>query len=139
MVNTQNKTIPTTKDVLEFIAQLSDKQQQKDSQTLIAMMQKITGKPPVMWGPSIIGFGLQHYKYESGREGDMPMLGFSPRKGKLSLYITDNAEKYPEIRERLGKHKTSKACIYIHKLSDINLNVLEELIQTAHNDTTRVF
>lgn len=139
MANTQNKTIPTTSNVLDFIAQLGDKQQQKDSQTLIALMQKISGKPPVMWGPSIIGFGMVHYKYESGREGDMPLLGFSPRKGKLSLYITDNAEKYPEIRVRLGKHKISKACIYINKLSDINLSVLEELIQAAHSDTTRVF
>lgn len=139
MTNKQNKTIPTTKNVLDFLAGLEDKQQQKDSQTLIAMMQKISGKPPVMWGPSIIGFGQLHYKYESGREGDMPMLGFSPRKGKFSLYITDNAEKYPEIRERLGKHKISKACIYINKLSDINQSVLEELIQAAHSDTTRVF
>lgn len=139
MTNKQNKTIPTTKNVLDFLAGLEDKQQQKDSQTLIAMMQKISGKPPVMWGPSIIGFGQLHYKYESGRQGDMPMLGFSPRKGKFSLYITDNAEKYPEIRERLGKHKISKACIYINKLSDINQSVLEELIQAAHSDTTRVF
>lgn len=139
MTNAQNKTTPTTNDVLGFIAQLGDKQQQKDSQTLIAMMQKISGRPPVMWGPSIIGFGMLHYKYESGREGDMPLLGFSPRKGKLSLYITDNAEKYPEIRARLGKHKISKACIYISKLGDVNQSVLEELIHAAHSDTTRVF
>lgn len=139
MVKAQNKTAPTSQDVLDFLATIADRQQQKDSQTLIKMMQKISGKPPVMWEPSIIGFGQLHYKYESGREGDMPQLGFSPRKGKLSLYITDNAEKYPEIRARLGKHKISKACIYINKLSDVDINILEELIHTAYQDTSRVF
>lgn len=139
MPSEQNKTIPTTQDVLDFLANLEDEQQQKDSQILITIMQRISGKPPVMWGPSIIGFGIYHYKYESGREGDMPEIAFSPRKGKLTLYVTYNAEKYADIRARLGKHKTSKACIYINKLSDVDINVLEDLIHMAHNDTARVF
>lgn len=134
MTNAQNKTMPTSEDVLDFLASLESEQQQKDSQTLITIMQRISGKPPVMWGPSIIGFGLLHYKYESGREGDMPILGFSPRKDKMTLYITDNPEKYSEIRGRLGKHTTSKVCIYINKLSDVNLDVLEELILAAYRD-----
>lgn len=138
MASSQNKTLPTTQDVFDFLAGIDNKQQ-KDSQTLIEIMQKISNKPPVMWGPGIIGFGTLHYKYESGREGDIPQLGFSPRKGKFSLYITDNAQKYPEIRARLGKHKISKACIYIQKLSDVDIHVLEELILAAYRDTTRTF
>ena len=138
MAHSQNKTVPTNQDVFDFLVSL-DSKQQKDSQTLIEIMQKISNKPPVMWGSSIIGFGSLHYKYESGHEGDMPELGFSPRKGKLSLYITDNAEKYPEIRARLGKHKISKACIYVQKLSDVDIHVLEELILVAYRDTTRAF
>lgn len=138
MTSSQNKTIPTDQDVLDFLANIEDKQQQKDSQTLIGIMQRISGKPPVMWGPSIIGFGLFHYKYESGREGDMPIIGFSPRKGKMTLYIISNAEEYSEIRNRLGKHKASKACIYVNKLSDIDINVLEELLYAAYRDGSRM-
>lgn len=138
MAITQNKTIPTNSNALDFLASLSDNQQQKDSEVITTIMQKISGKPPVMWGPSIIGFGQYHYKYESGREGDMPLIGFSPRKGKLVLYLTDNAEKYLDIRKRLGKHKASKACLYINKLSDVDINVLEELIHAAYNDATRL-
>lgn len=135
MATTQNKTIPTNSNVLDFLASLSDAQQRKDSEIIIAIMQKISGKPPVMWGPSIIGFGQHHYKYESGREGDMPLIGFSPRKGKLTLYLTYTPEKYANILGRLGKHKTSKACLYINKLSDVDINVLEELIRTAYGDS----
>lgn len=138
-MTTQNKTVPTNSDVLEFLANLEDDQQRKDSETLIALMQKISGKPPVMWGPSIIGFGQRHYKYESGHEGDMPDIGFSPRKGKLSLYILDDASKFPDIQDRLGKHKTSKACLYINKLSDVDMNVLEALIRAGYQDSTRAF
>lgn len=134
----QNKTVPTNANVLEFLANFDDGQR-KDSETLITLMQKISGKPPVMWGPSIIGFGHYHYKYASGREGDVPAIAFSPRKGKMVLYITDNATKYQDITNRLGKHKTSKACIYINKLSDIDLKALEDLVRAAYHDTTRMF
>lgn len=138
MTNAKIQTIPTNADVLEFLTNVPE-QQQIDSQTLIEIMHKISGQPPVMWGPAIIGFGTHHYKYESGREGDMPDIAFSPRKGKLTLYITDNAEKYPEIREQLGKHKVSKGCVYINKLADVDLSVLEKLIKAGHTDTTRSF
>lgn len=139
-MTSENKTKPTNADVLEFLAtQVDSDQQRQDSEILIDIMQKISGEPPVMWGPSIIGFGKSHYKYESGREGDVPVLGFSPRKGKLSLYITDDSTKYPKIRERLGKHKISKACIYINKLADIDMNVLEELIAAGFNDPTKAW
>lgn len=134
MSNAKIQTVPTTGSVLEFLAQLENDQQRHDSETLIELMRKISGEPPVMWGPAIIGFGSYHYKYESGREGDMPRIAFSPRKGKLTLYLTDDATKYPDIRERLGKHTISKVCLYINKLADIDLKVLEELIETAYKD-----
>ena len=136
MSNAKIQTVPTTADVLEFLAQLESNQQRHDSEMLIKLMHKISDEPPVMWGPAIIGFGSYRYKYESGREGDMPIIAFSPRKGKLTLYITDDATRYPDIRERLGKHKISKVCLYITKLADVDLKVLEELIQTAYADAS---
>lgn len=139
MSTSENQTRPTSADVAEFLAGIEDPQQSKESQELIDIMHTISGKPPVMWGPSIIGFGSIHYKYDSGREGDMPVIGFSPRKGKFSLYITDNADKYPEIRKRLGKHKTSKACIYINRLADVDSAALKELIEAGFRDSTRVY
>lgn len=132
-----NKTMPTNADVIDFLATLTDQKQRTDSEQLITIMQNITHELPVMWGPSIIGFGTHHYKYDSGREGDVPDIGFSPRKGKIALYITDDANKFPEIRTRLGKHKTSKACIYINHLEDVDVDVLEELITTSYKDTTK--
>lgn len=132
------KTIPTDADVAAFLAKLDD-EQRHDSEKLIEIMQKISGKLPVMWGPSIIGFGTYHFTYESGREGDVFNIGFSPRKGKLSLYITDNPEKFLAVRERLGKHSVGKACIYIKRLSDIDINALEDLIHACYHDTSRKF
>ncbi len=130
------QTVPTTADVLEFLARLEDDQQRRDSEMLIKLMHEISGKPPVMWGPAIIGFDSYHYKYESGREGDMPIIAFSPRKGKLTLYIINETTKYSGIFERLGKHKTSKACLYINKLADVDVRVLEELIGAAYRDAS---
>lgn len=137
MTNANNKTQPTNTDVIDFLTSIEDQKQRADSERLIDLMHKVSGKPPVMWGPSIIGFGLYHYKYDSGREGDMPEIGFSPRKGKIALYITDDATKYPEITTRLGKFKTSKACLYINKLEDVDADVLEELVKAAYSDATK--
>jgi hypothetical protein len=97
-------------------------------------MQEITGLEPKMWGPSIIGFGKQHYKYESGREGDMPLIGFSPRKQNLSLYITSEFERYTGLLQRLGKHKTAVSCLYINKLEDVDQGVLKDLIRSSFED-----
>jgi len=135
MTNAENKTKPTGADVLDFLATIESSDQRKESETLITLMTKIAGEPPVMWGPSIIGFGSHHYKYDSGREGDAPDIGFSPRKGKFALYVVDDATMYPDLINRLGKHTAGKACIYINKLSDIDMAVLEELITLAHQDT----
>ena len=124
----KNKTVETEIDPYEFIDSYVDKEQKKeDSLTLIKLMSKWTGSQPKMWGPTIIGFGSYHYKYESGREGDMPMLGFSPRKAQFSLYIYSKTEKSDALLQSFGKFKMGKACIYVKKLDDIDLSVLEEL------------
>jgi hypothetical protein len=94
-------------------------------------MEEITGLPPKMWGPSIVGFGTYHYKYDSGREGDMLKIGFSPRKAALTVYIMPGFRRYEELMEMLGKHKTGKSCLYIKKLTDVNESVLKELCQES--------
>lgn len=124
----ENKTKATEISVDDFItAKVENEQMRKDSYTLIDLMQKLTGHPPKMWGPSIIGFDSYHYKYESGREGDICLVGFSPRKAAISLYLA----AYPGRDEALkgfGKHKAEKGCIYVKKLSDIDAGVLEQMI-----------
>lgn len=122
------KTVPTSESVEEFIAKQSEPRHQ-DSLVLIDMMRKITGLEPVMWGPSIIGFGSYHYKYASGREGDMPISGFSPRKANMTVYIGRGFDEYQSQLEKLGKHKTSVSCLYINRLSDVDLEVLGEIIE----------
>lgn len=139
MADAKIQTVPTKADVLGFLALLHDNQQRKDSESLIKIMYEVSGKSPVMWGPAIIGFGSYHYKYASGREGDMPIIAFSPRKGTLALYITDDAAKYENIRKKLGKHKVSKACLYISKLTDIDLGVLRTLIETTYKDNRALY
>jgi hypothetical protein len=130
----QNKTRPTTTSVTSFLDSAEDEIQRRDSHTLISIMKDITGEEPVMWGPSIIGFGSYHYKYDSGREGGMMLTGFSPRKQNLSLYIMAGFTKYEELLQNLGKHKTGKSCLYIKRLSEINTDVLMELIKASYNN-----
>lgn len=122
------KTKETNADVYEFINSFTNtEQKKKDSYELIKILQDITGEAPRMWGPTIIGFGRYHYKYKSGHEGDAPVLGFSPRKAAFSLYIYSDTEKSKSILSGLGKYKMAKACIYVNKLTDINIPVLKEL------------
>jgi hypothetical protein len=123
-----NKTVVTQVSVADFLATIEDAQQVADSQALCDLMQRVTGCPPVMWGPAIIGFGKYHYVYDSGREGDSMLVGFSPRKGKISVYITQNFEAAPAMLEQLGKHKSAKSCLYIKRLSDVDLAVMEQLV-----------
>ncbi|MGB5497405.1 MAG: DUF1801 domain-containing protein [Maribacter sp.] len=129
----QNKTRPTATSVPSFLESVEDEIQRQDSYTLLGIMKKITAEEPVMWGPSIIGFGSYHYKYDSGREGDMMLTGFSPRKQNLSVYIMAGFAKYEELLKELGKHKTGKSCLYIKRLSEINMDVLTELIKVSYN------
>lgn len=133
----ENKTKPTEVSVKEFVLN-SDTKKVDDSFELIAMMEELSGEKAVMWGPSIIGFGTYHYKYESGREGDMCKIGFSPRKAKFSLYVHHgNSEEEARIIERLGKFKQSKGCIYFNQLNDLNRDVLKELIKFSLEETER--
>jgi len=124
----QLKTNETAVDVTDFINSYVENDQKKaDSFQLIELMQKWTGFKPKMWGPTIIGFGQYHYKYASGQEGDMPMLGFSPRKAEFSLYVFSPTEANKHLLDGFGKFKMGKSCIYVKKLSDINIGVLEKM------------
>lgn len=126
------KTKETTASVVDFINAVPDEQKRKDSFTLIELMKNATGEEPKMWGPSIIGFGNVRYKSPAtGREMDWLVMGFSPRKANLSLYLLMDINAHSAILERLGKHKTGKGCLYINKLSDIDMNVLQELVDIS--------
>ena len=127
----ENKTKPTKVSVKKFIDTVEDEQKRKDSYLLIDMMKKITKSEPKMWGPSIVGFDSYHYKYASGREGDMCITGFSPRKPAFSVYIMSGFTKYPELMKKLGKYKKGGGCLYIKKLEDVDLKVLIELIKES--------
>ena len=125
------KTKPTQASVKEFLNQIPDKERRDDCFAVAKMMEEITGDKPKMWGPSIVGFGTYHYKYESGREGDWPKTGFSPRKKDLTLYIMMGFEKQTELMKQLGKHSTGKSCLYIKRLSDIHIPTLKKLIKSC--------
>jgi hypothetical protein len=125
------KTRPTGVSVELFLESVSDKRR-KEAHTLISLMQEISGEKPYVWGPSIIGFGSQHYKYDSGHEGDMPRLVFSPRKASLTVYFEEGfGHQYADKLTVLGKHTQSKVCLYINKLDDIELDVLREMLQQS--------
>ena len=123
-----NKTTETKVSIDEFIDSFVDKEQKKvDSYKLIELLKEWSGFEPKMWGPSIIGFGSYHYKYESGHEGDAPLLGFSPRKAAISLYVYSPVNEQEHLLNELGKFKMGKACIYVKKLTDINIETLEKM------------
>ncbi len=125
-----NKTQPTTIAATDFIAALEPEKKRADATALLAMFKRATGLKPVMWGPSIIGYGRYHYKYDSGREGDFLLTGFSPRKANLVLYIMPGyrSGEMQDMLLRLGKHKLGKSCLYINKLADVDMDVLEEIV-----------
>lgn len=126
----ENKTKKTTASVKEFISRVADDNQRKDSLRLIKLIKGSLKMNPAMWGPSIIGFGSYHYHYESGREGDMPMVGFSPRKAALVLYLSGFPQK-SELLKKLGRHKGGAGCIYIRKLEEIDESVLKKMIELS--------
>ena len=128
----ENKTRPTDQSVIDYLSSVEHKTRRKDGLTLLEIMQEITGEDAVLWGSSIIGFGSYHYKYESGREGDMPLVGFSPRKQSMTVYIMPGFEDYDEMLEELGKHKIGKSCLYINKLADVDEEVLRKLIRHSY-------
>ena len=128
----ENKTVKTGASVDEFIAGVENRRRREDGIALLEMMREITGLEPEMWGPSIVGFGDMRYKYESGREGDMFLTGFSPRKRSLSLYVTSEFDMYETLLARLGKHRRGASCLYINKLADVDMDVLRELVRRAY-------
>jgi len=134
-MSSQNKTNPTTHSVDKFISGVADDNMRNESKMLLEMMSRISGKDAVMWGPSIIGFDSYHYKYESGREGDMCVIGFSPRKTDLSIYLVDGVSRYENELKKLGKYRAGKSCLYLKKLSDVDYKVLESIIKKSYNYT----
>jgi hypothetical protein len=131
MAKKENKTKPTAVAPADFLAAVADEKKRADGQWLMDTMQEITGEPPRMWGPSIIGFGTYHYVYESGREGDTMITGFSPRKAAHSIYLVSGVEREADLLAKLGKYKTGKSCLYIKRLSDVDTEVLKELIEAS--------
>ena len=127
----ENKTKPTAVSVAAFLEACTDEARRTDAKALAKLMQKVTGKEPTMWGPSIIGFGNYHYVYESGREGDNLVVGFSPRKAANVLYGAIGFDGAEALLAKLGKHTTGKGCLYIKKLADVDMKVLETLVETA--------
>lgn len=122
------KTVPTKSSVDHFLKGITDEKKRADCYQILELMKKATGAQPKMWGTSIVGFGHYHYVYESGREGDWFITGFSPRKQNLTLYMTGGFDQFEDLMKKLGKHSTGKGCLYINKLEDVDTRVLKELI-----------
>jgi hypothetical protein len=131
---TQNKTVPTGADVGGFLDAVAPASKAADARMLDTLFRKATGYEPVMWGPSIVGYGRYHYRYATGREGEFLATGFSPRKAAHSIYIMPGYADFGPILSRLGKHKTGRSCLYVNKLADIDLDVLEELVCAGLRD-----
>lgn len=125
------KTKETDNSVIEFIESVESPRKRDDAYQLLDIFTETTGYEAKMWGPSIIGFGKYHYKYKSGHEGDAPLVGFSPRKARFSLYFATGDSKREALLKEFGKHKTGKACVYINKVADINVDILKELINQS--------
>jgi hypothetical protein len=131
MAKVELKTKLNESSVEGFLNSVVDEERRADCFRVLELMKKVTGEEPKMWGPSIVGFGSTHLKYESGRELDWMLVGFSPRKANITLYIMDGFAKYEELMNKLGKHKTGGSCLYIKRLSDVDTNVLEELVESS--------
>lgn len=139
------KTQRTNTSVEEFIDSVEPAAKREDAKVLDALFRKVTGEQPYMWGPTIIGYGSYHYKYDSGREGDAARSGFSPRKAKHSLYLMgrycdeETGKEVDALLEKMGKHKTGASCVYVNKLADIDLDVLEQIIAKCWDAMNRVY
>lgn len=134
---TENKTKPTAASVADYIASRATPQQDADCRALITLLARVTGKPPAMWGPSIVGFGSYHYTYESGRTGEAPLTGFAIRGRELVLYLLGDESSQTALRAKLGKHSMGKACLYFKQLADLDLRVLEQLVELSIADVRR--
>ena len=125
------KTTENDTSVAAFIADAEPEERREECEALCGLMSRVTGEPAKMWGKAIVGFGSYHYKYASGHEGEAALVGFSPRKGALSIYIMQGFSAYPEIMKNLGKYKTGKSCLYVKKLDDIDLKLLQKLVKES--------
>jgi hypothetical protein len=133
------KTKRNDQSVEEFLSGVADEKRRRDCFTVMELMKEATGAEPVMWGGSIVGFGSYHYRYESGREGDWFLTGFSPRKQSLTLYVMAGFERYGALLKRLGKYKTGKSCLYVNRLDDVDLTTLRELIEQSVEHVARTY
>jgi len=133
----ENKTKPTRSSVTAFLNKIKDRQLRDDCFAILEMMQKVSNSEPVMWGSAIIGFGTYHYVYESGREGDTILIGFSPRKQNISIYLMGGLKKVEIELSKLGEYKTGKGCLYIKSLSDVNVEVLKKVFAKAFKEAQR--
>jgi hypothetical protein len=134
------KTRPTRASVAKFLAALEDDEKRADCEVLLGLMERVTGAKAVMWGPSIVGFGSYHYRYASGREGDWMLAGFSPRKRDLTVYVMAGFKGQERLLAKLGKHKASSGgCIYLKRLADVDLGVLEELVRSSVERLRRAY
>lgn len=131
------KTQANDASVEDFLAAVAGDRRREDSGKVLELMQEVTGEPPRMWGDSIVGFGTYHYRYKSGREGDWPRTGFSPRKQYLAIYIMPGFDEYEDLLARLGKHRTSVSCLYVNKLADVDMDVLREIIAGSYQEMAR--
>ncbi|KYG82695.1 DUF1801 domain-containing protein [Roseivirga echinicomitans] len=139
MTKAQNKTKVTKVSVTDFLNSLAEEKKKNDCVIIKNLMEEITGEPAKMWGPSIVGFGTYHYKYDSGREGDSLKVGFSPRVQNLTLYIMPGFDRYEEYMAQLGKHKTGKSCLYIKQIEDVDIEVLKDLIKDSYDYMTNKY
>ena len=135
----KNKTTQNDLSIENYIGNISDEKRRVDVRNLVKIFEETSGFQPKMWGESIIGFGSYHYKYESGREGDAPLAGFSPRKDAIVLYLSSQFKDREELLSKFGKHKTAKACIYIKKMSDIHIEVLKQMIINSVIHTSNLY
>lgn len=134
-VMAEQKTKPTDQSITSFLDGIADETRRTECYAILDMMKRVTKTEPKIWGTSLVGFGNYHYKYESGHEGDCFITGFASRKGALTLYLTAGVERFPKLLKNLGKHKAGKGCLYIKKLDDVNLSVLEDLVKQSVEHT----
>lgn len=134
-----NKTVPSRLSVKAFVDSIEDLQKRKDCRALMKIMSRLTGNRAKMWGTNIVGYGSYHYRYASGREGDFFLMGFSPRKQALTVYVVAGFNKFPQLMKRLGKYKTGKSCLYLKRLSDVDVDVLEQLLEQSRAHLRRTY
>lgn len=135
----ENKTKRTDVSVDEFLAAVENDRRRNDAVTVCELMQEVTGEEPVMWGPTMVGFGTYHYKYASGREGDWFLAGFAPRKANLVVYIMSGFKGHAALMDELGKHKTGSSCLFINKLDDIDMDILRELVRRSVEHVSNLY